>query len=135
MARPLRSREASPPQGQAKGEGKGPNTKPWEDPEDFDASVAWEAELLQPIGRLTPGSVQPLVVQVSAPVSLDDQPVEFFYDGGWKSADWTGEVGRVRQAAMMIEARPGAIHRVRVRVRSGPQLPVLDVGLIRVNRR
>ena len=97
--------------------------------------MAWAAELLQPIGRLTPGSVQPLIVEVSSPVALDDQTVEFFYDGGWKRADWTGEVGSVRQAAMMIEARPGAIHRVKVRVRSGPQLPVLDVGLIRVNRR
>lgn len=121
MARPLRSQRSSK---------KRKSAKLWEDPT-FDSSISWGAQLKQPSGHLSPGSVQSLVVGISAPVVLEEQVVELFYDESWHRAEWVADPSHNREAALLIEAR-GRIHRVLARVHAGQQLPIMFAGYVRV---
>lgn len=125
MARPLHSDRSNRP------ERRGRPNKPWE-AEDFEVDAAWDARIVQPRNRLTPGSVVPLVVNVTAPVPLQDQQVEVLYAGSWRTAEWLGSEGRSRQAIMMIEAQD-LVHRILVRVRSDVQQPVMFAGHVRIS--
>lgn len=103
----------------------------------FDGRIAWQAKLLQPISRLTPGSIEPIVVEIIGPVELNTQEVFILFDDVWWSAQWVGEPvdpGEPRQAMTVIEATSGTVSRVRVRVHAGPQQPLMDVGRVRVKR-
>jgi hypothetical protein len=103
-------------------------------PDEFDGAIEWDATLVQPQHAILFGSSQPLVVQIAAPVVLDDQTVEFLLGGTWRRGTWMGEPGHERSAVLPLGefVARGSKAKVLVRVHAGQYVPVLEAGSFRV---
>jgi hypothetical protein len=89
----------------------------------------WGARLLRPTNAVVVGTIQQAVVEVTAPVDLVDQRVEFGDGVNWVEAHWEGEPGRRRQATVMLgrDLTPRTCL-LRVRVYHEDMLPLLVAG-------
>lgn len=106
-----------------------------EPPDYGDLTVPWSAKLIQPT-RYQSGSAQVLVVEVTAPLVLD-QPISVAVGGRFEVASWQGEPSQRRRATAMLgtalSPNPGLVN-VRVQVHAGIESPVLRAGTMRVSR-
>lgn len=88
--------------------------------------------------KLYRGTVEYLVVKVTADVELDDQAVEITFDRsdpeGWIAAGWIGDPGKTRRARATVndDNLPVGKHGVYVRVTDTSEAPIVYAGGVHV---
>lgn len=99
---------------------------------DTDTSIPWDATLIQP-NILQQGSRQPIIVEVTAPVTLDAQPVMIRVGSSGatpQAGRWIGEPAQKRRVTADVIGFGSGRRDVFVEVDARPHRPLLRAGRI-----